>query len=134
MSEEILVKVINKNKDGVKVRSLDEKIEKDFSWADFNQYFVETETKYIYKIVVSDEENKEMEKVIARRNSLLPNIATIFMIITKQKRGNDLSLAEYSIFGNIVKEYLQNYPGTTIADFLEDVQGIKESLLGTKNI
>ena len=125
--DNVLVRVINKDKQGATVQSLDGRIAKKFEWKEFDLCFKPTETKNIYEMILSEDVDAEVEKVLARHRWITPNFPMILMIINKQKKGVFPEFAEISFLGSVVQEYQEKF-GLSMMDFVDDINTMKEIL------
>ena len=125
-----LVKVVNKNKDGVTVRSLDGAIEQELSWEDLNRYFRKTDYPYIYEMIVTRELREESDKIILRHKWLAKYLPQI-LIIMRKKESNTVTATDFFQIGHIIEEYRNEFPYANSELFVSDIQHLKNVLYDT---
>lgn len=124
----VIVKVTNKNKDGVTVTSLDGRIVENLSWKDFDENFKFTGNGFLYEMIDSPEIRVEVEEMTLRWDWLKPHIFNILRIINKKQE--ELTIDDYGLLGHIEGKYHKEFTYTTPADFIRDIQEIKKMLSG----
>jgi len=124
MKDNILVRVVHKDKDGATIVSLDGRVREKIDWDTFKEYFVPTATKHLYEMKVTEEIDALSKEINERMEFITKHFAMLLIISNKQTP----SLEESSYMGLVVREYGEKFKSHTGADFIKEFLYLKKSL------
>lgn len=120
-----IVKVVNKNREGALVRTLDGSFQDRIPWSEFDRNFVYTGQDHMFEMVLDEETSKKVDDTQARLEWVTDRLPQILIILNK----TTLDLDSMATLGSIVQEYTEKF-NKNIFDLKKDVDIIKRYLSG----